>query len=86
MKKIFLGKTIYLPLTLHGQADKNKYLKKYHRQLCYKNLETLPLNIVALRVYFGFGNGLLEGELKVTCTLKPCFSLLHCAALHCTAL
>ena len=28
--------------------------------------------IVALRIYFGFGNGLLEGELEVTCTLKPC--------------
>ena len=29
--------------------------------------------IVALRIYFGFGKGLLEGELEVTCTLKPCF-------------
>ena len=29
------------------------------------------MNIVALRIYFGFENGLLEGELEVTCTLKP---------------
>ena len=27
---------------------------------------------MALPTYFGFGNGLLEGELEVTCKLKPC--------------